>query len=497
MRPRLRIGAAALAGTVAITYAAALFPTDARALGIRSPVPVAVRARIDVRVLASEVAGEWTVTSRAPSDESRFMADLTAGNQKTGILYAKGVSSWKDGDDALGRIEFRAEQGDYLRAFTWSDSARASLRLFADERRFFTNEMGAPLVEDDVADDFEHRLGGRADVRMETLRAMYWIAALDDGDDRRTNQYASLRFAPAPVFAGVSYLHDAPPSGDHHAIAKAELAGHYRRVTAIASFEASASGSGAAFPSTDWDGFDAGDYSATAPSNSATFLEMRARRWRPLENHFFDLVYAYHSVGDDYTNDLSRLVPGSVAHRAWLDWAHRHYALDARVSAYQTKESLFESSRRRGVDLTARARTTDNAEWLARGGVERDENISGEETTGFAHAAYTRELREFLGGVHVLVEDIGEDANVLAGAEVRLNMSATSAVSGRWIVSDHVGGSDAVWVRLEIRPTRRAWVALAYGRETRGDHVYFLEDRDVLPATGTGNAITLTVRGDL
>jgi hypothetical protein len=494
---RLRIGAAALAGTVAFTGAVALLSTDARALGIRSPVPVAVRARIDVHVLASESSGEWTITSRAPSDESRFMADLTAGNAKTGVLYAKGVSSWRDADDALGRVEFRADQGDYLYGLTWSDSAQANVRLFADERRFFTHDMGVATVEDDVADDFEHRLGGRLDAHMETVRASYWIASLDDGDERRTNQYAALRFAPSHVFAGVSYLYDAPAEGEHRAVAKAELAGHYDRVTAVASFEASAQGSGAPFPTTDWDDFDGSDYSATSPANSATFLELRTRRVPVLADHLFDFVYAYQTAGDDYVNDLSRVVPGSVTHRAWLDWAHRRYALDARLSAHATEQSLFEPSKRSGVDVSARARTNDNAEWLARGGVEREETPTRDETTGFAHTAYTRELREFLGGIHLLVDDIGEDTRVAAGAEVRLNWSATGAVSGRWIVSDDTGGSDAVWVRLELRPTRRSWVTLSYGRETRGDDAWFLEDRDALPASDTGNVVTLTVRGDL
>jgi hypothetical protein len=469
----------------------------AHAAGVRAPFPVAVRARLDVRVLASETAGEWSVTSRAPSDESRFMLDLTAGNAATGVLYVKGASSWSEADDALGRVEFRLAQGDYRYGLTGSDSARADARLFGDERRFFTHEMGAPVVEDDVVDDFEHRLGGRFDARLGDARVTYWMAALDDGGERRSNQYASLRLASAPVFAGVSYLHDAPDAGENHAVAKAELAGHYRRATAIASFEASASGDGAPFPSTEWDGFDAGDYSGTSPSNAASYFELRARRLRLGEVHLFDAAYAYQAIGADYVNDLTRRVPGSVVHRAWVDWAHRHYALDARLSAHRAEETVLASRERSGIDLTARARMADNAEWLVRGGIERVELAAGDETGGFTHVAYTRELREFLGGIHALVEDVGVDARVAAGAEVRFNWSATGAVSGRWIVSDDFGGSDAVWVRVEFRPTRRAWLTLAYGRETRGDDAYFLEDRDALPAEDAGGVVTLSVRGDL
>jgi hypothetical protein len=80
---------------------------------------------------------------------------------------------------------------------------------------------------------------------------------------------------------------------------------------------------------------------------------------------------------------------------------------------------------------------------------------------------------------------------------VRLNVNAAVAMSARWIVTDRPGGSDAVWARLELRPTRRVWMTLGYGRENGGDDVYFLEDRDVLPAPGTGDVVTLSVRGDL
>lgn len=482
------------------TLAAALVALStggAHATGVRSPIPVAVRARIDVQVLAARESGEWTVTTRAPGDESRFMADVTAGNSTTGVVYLKGASSWSHADDASGRIRFSLEQGDYLHDFTWADSAHAQIRFFGDERRFFTGDLGTPIVEDDQVAHFEHRIGARADAGMKTLRATYWIAGLDTGDNRHANQYASLRFAPMPGFVRVGYTHDDPDTGENHAVAKAEVAGYFRHATAIVSFEQSGVGSGAAWPSGTWSDFDSGHYDAAMPDNAATFAELRTRRTRIGEDNFFDASYQYDAVGDEYTNALASLVPGSVTNRAWVDWAHRRYALDARLAATSVVRSGAGESRRRGIDLTARARLIDNSEWLLRGGAERGELAGRDETAGFVHAAYTRELREFLGGIHVLVDGIGEDAHASAGAELRLNWSATAAVSGRWIVTDRTGGSDAMWMRLEFRPTRRAWVTLGYGRESRGDDAYFIEDRDVLPGAGAGNAITLSVRGDL
>jgi len=482
---------------IVTSVAVLAFATSAaHALGVRAPFPVAVRARIDMQLLAAETSGEWTITSRSPADPSRFMADLTAGSDKTGVMYLKGASSWRDADDALGRVQFNLEQGDYFHDFTWADSANAALRLFGDERRFFTGEMGTAVVDDDHAAVFEHRLGARADAHMKSLRAMYWIAELDDGDTRRANQYGSLRFAPAPAFISIGYTHDNPEDGENHAVAKAEAAAYFRHATAIASFEQSGTGSGAAFPDGSWSDSDGGYYAAM-PNNAATFVELRTRRTRVGADNLFDASYQYGAVGDEYTNDLSPLVPGTVTNRAWVDWAHRRYALDARLAAARVVRSAFDPSTRRGIDLTTRARLLNNSELLLRAGARREELVTGSESSGFVHGAYSRELREFMGGIHLLVDDIGEDANVAAGAELRLNWSSTAAVSGRWIVSDRLGGSDALWVRLEFRPTRRAWMTLGYGRQNRGDDAYFIEDRDVMPGTGTGNVVTLQVRGDL
>src|SRR5205814_546637 len=118
-----------------------------------------------------------------------------------------------------------------------------------------TGELGTPVVEDDRAQVFEHRIGARADATMRTMRAMYWISGFDTGDTRTTNQYGSLRYAPRPAFLSIGYLHDDPDAGDNHAVAKAEAAGYFRHTTAIVSFEESGNGSGAARPSGSWSGF--------------------------------------------------------------------------------------------------------------------------------------------------------------------------------------------------------------------------------------------------
>jgi hypothetical protein len=110
---------------IACAAALALRAQAAYPAGVRAPFPVAVRARIDVELLAAEEAGEWNVTSRSPGDESRFMLDLTAGNDAYGVAYLKGASSWHDADDAPDAFS-SADQGDYLHLHVGRFGARGA-----------------------------------------------------------------------------------------------------------------------------------------------------------------------------------------------------------------------------------------------------------------------------------------------------------------------------------------------------------------------------------
>ncbi|HEX5132193.1 MAG TPA: hypothetical protein VFX92_06890, partial [Candidatus Krumholzibacteria bacterium] len=88
----------------------------AHAEGVRSPFPVAARARLDLRVVTGDATSPWAwnTQSRSPLDGSRFMTDVTAGRDATGVAYLKAAANWKDTDDALGRVAFTIEQGEYL-----------------------------------------------------------------------------------------------------------------------------------------------------------------------------------------------------------------------------------------------------------------------------------------------------------------------------------------------------------------------------------------------
>ncbi len=470
-------------GVVAALVLCPLFAAGADAAGIRPPFPVATRARLDLRVVASSgsTPWPWDAQSRSSLDGSRFMADVTAGDDRSGVAYLKGAANWRDADDAADRVAFSIAQGDYYYRRPRGSGA-LSARVFGDERRYFTGELGTELMEDDVVERFEHRLGVLVDATHGPWGTGYLASSLDEGPDARVLQRASARFSSLHVHAAAAYQHTAPPTGADHAVVQTEAAGHYRRASAVVSFSLSGTDGGLFLPpgSFDTGAFDGTHYLAAAPENSATFAEARVRRIA-VGRLWVDVIHRYQGVGAAYVNDLSSLRPGSVTSSTGLYASHRRHALDARLVFRDESRFVLENSRRRTVEATARAFIIDNSQMLIRAAAERREFHGREESdAGFVQAAYRRELQGFMGGIHAMVDGIGEDAAVKTGVEARVNWSPTSALYARWIVTDRAGRTDALYARFEFRPTARAWVTLAYGWSGIGDSPYVLDDRDDL-----------------
>ncbi len=455
-------------------------------------LPLSSRARLDLRLTADEATAPWSwdAQSRSPLDQSRFMIDATVGDDRVGTLYAKGAAAWQDADDTADRVAFGLEQGDYLYRFS-----HAQLRAFGDERRFFTHDLGSALMDDDVVDDYQHRMGMRADAHGSTLGGTLLYSSLDQGSDTRGVSYAKAGVATHPVALSLSYRLEDDDARDH-AIAKGEGAGFWKRATVVASYEQSGFGSGVFVPDGDWGSRGDGGYAAAAPENSATFLEARLARTSIGRSAAFAGVYRYGLVGEGYRNDLASLGAGSELHRLGLYVSHRQYALDGRLVLFDAKRRAA-GHEERGVTGSARAFLRDNSEMNVRAAVvDKTRDDGAVRTTGTAHAIYRRSLARFMGGVDALVDEIGADLVTRVGVEARVNWSATSALYLRWIASGAVARSDAVYARLEFRPTARTWVTVAYGRAVAGDGPYFLEDEDALPTIDTEDVFTIVVRGD-
>ncbi len=464
-------------------------PPDSVAVATVSPwwkLPLSSRARRDQQLSADEATAPWAwdAQSRSPLDQSRFMVDLTAGDARTGVLYAKGAANWNDADDAAGHVAFAIAQGDYL-----YQMSRVELRAFGDERRYFTYDLGTALMDDDVVDDFQHRVGVRADGGTERVGGTLLVSSLDEGVETQLASYAKARVGWRPLAAAVSYqLEDADIARDH-AIVKGEVAAFWKRASAIASWEQSGFGSGVFVPEDGGTGSD------------SEFLELRIARGRIGNAASFAGVYRFRRTDDDYTNNLSSLRAGTSVQHLGLYVSHGQYALDGRVVLFAGEnppQAGVLPREDRGVAASARAFLNDNSEANVRAAlVEYDYGgYYDDQTAGVVHASYRRSLQRFMGGIDALVDDIGHDAVARVGAEMRINWSATSALYLRWITSAAVERADAVYARLEFRPTARTWVTLAYGRATTGDGPYFLEDRDAIPTIDSEDVVTVTVRGD-
>lgn len=473
---------------------APLSSRDAAAFGIRSPVPISSRARLDLHIVADEASAPWAwdAQSRSPLDQSRFMIDLTAGEARPGTLYVKGGVDWQDADAPGGDVAFAIEQGDYT--LGWRD---VDLFAFGDERRFATGDLGAASMVDDDVERFQHRVGVRADVEAGMFGGTLIGAELDEGSATRRLSYGKAGVAAEPVTASVSYQLQDAPDGQDHAVAYGELAGYWKRASVVASYEQSGFGSGVFLPDGDWGHLGAGGYGAASPDNSATFLELRLARANVGQAVSLAGVYRYAWTGDEYTNDLAAQRAGTELHRLGLYASSRRYAVDGRVVVYDAERFANSGYDERGVAATATAFLRDNSEiYLRTALTDGTQDDGATRTAGVVHASYRRSLQRFMGGVDALVDEIGIGAVARAGIEARVNWNATSAVYLRWMVTGAVERSDAVYARLEFRPTNRTYVTFAYGRDTTGDGPYFLEDRDAFPSVATEDVFTVTVRGD-
>ncbi len=480
---------------VALAVLAAESPVAA-AGGDGPLVPVAARARLDLNLVAAEGTAPWgwDAQSRSPLDMSRFMADLTAGDGGMGVLYLKGAANWDDTDDAQGRIAFTLEQGDYLYRDALGGGV-LSARLFGDERRYFTGELGTVLMQDDVVQAFEHRLGIRVNATRGSLGADYLASSLDSGLETQVLQRGAVRISSTLAHVGVAYQHTSPEQGEDRAVVQAEAAAYYRRLTGIVSFAQSGPGSGFFYPSGSFDA-DGNGYVATAPENSATSLEARVRRLA-IDDIRLDAIYQYQATGVAYVNELSTTRPGSESNSAGLYATHRLYAVEGRLFWKDETRFEIEDARVRSLEASARAFLRDNSQLLLRAGVQRREFHGREESNaGLVQGGYRRELQRFMGGVQAMLAGIGEDIAPRAGVEARLNWSATSALYARWILADESERASAIYARLEFRPTGRTWVTVAYGWGSVGDAPDMLDDRDAIPAADTRDVVTVTVRGD-
>lgn len=494
-----RIVALAAGALAAATLAA---PLSARAFEVPGDsVAVHGRAQMGLEMDEGSTGFPWNDVSRSPLANSRVMLDLAAGTARWGRVYLKGAGTWRNFDSADSNVLFQFEQGDYV----WSHGAPLTLRLFANERRYFTGELSAPLLDDDRIARYDHHGGLRAHGRAGAH--VSWTgegALLDDGspDPRRVARLA-VGARSRTVQATVSYLSDvqSPDSALDHAILKGEVTAFYRRATVIVAYEQSGFEDHALFvPSGrfDWSHYVGGNFTASMPASGAAFGEARLadipfRGWGQ-----FDLVTRYRATGPDYVDDLGSSAPGVVDQTSGVFFRHRERALDARVVYHEIVRSRLQSLRVERLEADVRAVLASGYDAFLRGAVgHRQSNGVPRENDNFIHAALARRESRWEAGVHAMVRDIQDGTFTTRYAfDGRVNWTATTAIYGRVVSSGSDGGGDAAYLRLEFRPVDHVFATLGYGRAAIGDGPYLLEDPDIGPTGAAESVYTITVRGD-
>jgi len=463
------------------------------------PIDIGGRFESEVRVDRGSAPLAWDFSSRAPTDRTRLMLDLSAGTERYGMLYLKGDGTWRFSEGAAENVPFSFAQGDYLWGRT-GEGWRFDGRAFANERRYFTGEHGGVLLFDDRVDRYDTYSGVRLDGDVRAFRWALLGSGLDDGaDGTRGIGYGRAGWEGHHVQVSASYLYDSPArdSLDNHQIVKGELAGFYRRATAVVSYETS-SFEGVTDDRFRWDDWAGNNYAEVMPTNSATFGEFRLTDLPAPSWGRIDFIARYRAVGAAFYNDLGRDRPGAVSSRAGLYLEHRRTAVNGRLVYRRERLDSVGGEGREWVEGSARALFTNNVDTFVRGALgSRSDGLEGKRNEGFLHAGFRRNLRKFTGGLYGMgLHTEGAGTSLRWGAEMRVNISASTAFYGRLINNEAAASNDAVYVRFEFRPVMHVFAVFSYGRDWIGDDPFLLEDRDITASGPADNVYTVSVRGD-
>jgi hypothetical protein len=467
-----------------------------------------VGGRFEYRI---ETAGQsapfpWNYSSRSVVDRSRLMLDLFSGRERYGWLYLKGAAEWSAAR-ASGEIDFLFEQGDYYWRLVRKRS-EFEVRLFANERRYFTHELSTPLLEDDVVTSFDDQFGIRHDGSAGNAAWTALGAVLGD-EWSRADKFYFLRGGWFGRYAQASAAYTrstpAPDTLDHHAIIKGEVSASYRQFGAVASYAYSGFGKDGFFvPGGDGDGDGGGSWpypDGTAPGgneNAALFAELRVLRFPIAGTGLYSLVYQHSENGDAWVDRLGGQPGGARERLLGLYYAALKKAIDVRLEYIGRDRTRFDDKSADRFEGMARAQLVNGAETYLRGGYGdyRDETgRTGE--SGFVHAAWRRNGRKITSGVHVMLLDrTNAEMEERFGVEARFNFTASVSLYGRLIASQQVASRDAVFLRLDMRPTEWMFAAVGYGRYYIGDEPYMLEDPDIGRRGETESVWFIRVRGD-
>lgn len=440
----------------------------------------------------------WNTTTQSSEDYSRFMLDL-AVDTRYGDLYLKGAAVWDRTREAQIQKRFLFEQGDYL----WTqrlDRLYYGLRLFANERRFITYDMIAPLLTDDLVASGEQTLGVRFDTRAaDTWGATLLYSALGDHHDTLRHIGYVRGLYEGPVNANVSYLLDHPNdfTSTNHAVFKTELSGSYKQAYAILSYEQSGFGDGDVFfPGGSFD-FGAGDVRDVLPLGGAVFAEARLTSLDLGSVGWLKLVYDYAFVGQDFSNDLGLARGSQETHDAAAFFVARSVDLNARLRYGRANRFYYEDATTDRWDGSIWGKFANGMDFWLRGSTTYRATSGSYENANYVDTAIEKRIKEIRSAVHVMWKDAGTIFSSTRFAwDGSLPLSPNWAFYWRFILNEEFDVGQMLFSRLSYRPNDRIFITFSYGREVIGNGPYLLEDQDIELSRFSTAQYRLFLRGD-
>ncbi len=448
----------------------------------------------------------WDYDSTSPADASRLMLNLGTDINHFGRLYLKGSTPRRKEISKSGSKFFEIEQGDV----EWKRERggyELIAGLFKTERRYFTGAMVAPLMQDDMVDDYRDHFGLRVDASRE--RNVFLTTVLSSlgevWNESRKVFFTRTGLDTRLFLLSFSYLYEGSGRGEvlKHAVFKSELTWFYKRAALIMSFEQSGSGkNGLIFPKSDFhfDKFLGDNFSSALPRSGAFFSELRIRSIPLKSAAIVDIVHSYFAVGPRFESNLGSRGSDKVGYVFGAYAKSREKALDARIQIGKSVRSTFENERTEFMEGSIRGDFIGGVELGLRGGMTKT-TVAGAFVSRQNRLLGTVAFRgkKMRNEIHAMMKNIDTDfrENSFAWSS-RYFFNPDFAVNLRTVLSERINIADAVFARLEFRPAPRFYAYLSYGRKYIGDAPVLLEDFDVYSSHhdhGSG-VYTISVRGD-
>jgi|GEM_PF-2691290 len=443
----------------------------------------------------------WNTTAQSSDDRTRLMLDLFVGS-RYGTLYVKGSSEWSATRPSDIRKRFLFDQGDYL----WSQEFHTldySLRLFANERRFFTHDAIAPLLSDDLAGEGQDNLGARLDAAIsDDVGVTVLYSALGEKiSESRAITYLRTAYSSRLAIVSASYLlDDLGALTDHsRAVLKAETSASYKKAYVVLSYQQSDVQSDKLFfPGGRflWEDYKFDDFSKILPAGAAVFAEARLSAMGVKVGHL-RAVYRYTVIGRRFFDDLGLRQPAQVSQTVRVYFLGNGVDLNSRLEYSHVARAYFENEdvdRWRGsVWGTFR----NGLDFWIRANIIADVDPMFGEVGDFVHVGLRRQIKQIYSGAHIMFKDLDSifSATRLAW-DAKLALSPNWGFYCRFVLSDQFDVGQMLYTRLSYQPSDRIFLALGYGRSAIGDGPYLLEDQDI-ELSRFGSAIyTISVRGD-